>query len=417
MRHWFRQNLIDPFPVEEVTAIADDEVDPRDVDLTASDVRTIWWAVERLYRSGIQPAITICLRRHGQIVLHRSIGHTHGVTPGHLPAPDRRLARPESLFNLFSASKAITAMVMHWLDERGYLHVGDRIADYIPEFAQHGKDGITIRHVLHHKAGLPYLSDVTMDLDLLDQPDEIIRLLCEARPTAAPGRRLEYHSITGGFLFAEICRRATGRSIREILDEAFCTPLGLDTFNYGIDDTRLPEVAPNVLTGPPPRFPLSLLFERAFGMPFEAAIDTSNDPRFLRGIIPSANIVSTAEQTCRFFEMLRNDGQWNGTQVLDPRTVHRATAEQTWGEIDQILMMPLRYSLGFMLGSQNLGLYGFNTPNAFGHLGFTSIVTWADPDRAISCALLCNGKPVATLRNLWWLNIMTTISARCRPIH
>jgi CubicO group peptidase (beta-lactamase class C family) len=118
----------------------------------------------------------------------------------------------------------------------------------------------------------------------------------------------------------------------------------------------------------------------------------SNDPRFLTAIVPSANIITTANDMSRFYQLLLEGGTLDGVQIFEPRTVRRATAEQSYLEADLTLGMPLRYSMGFMLGAKWLSLYGPGTSRVFGHLGLTNIVAWADPERQISAALLTNGK-------------------------
>src|SRR5688572_31344085 len=90
-----------------------EECDPTDVGLSRDDVELVWRSVQNLYRSGIHPAVAVCLRRHGQVVLDRAIGHSHGNGPGSLPGEERRLATPATPFVLYSATKAITAMVVH----------------------------------------------------------------------------------------------------------------------------------------------------------------------------------------------------------------------------------------------------------------------------------------------------------------
>ena len=92
----------------------------------------IWGAVERLYRSRMHPAIQLCIRRHGEVILDRSIGHARGNSPGDSSDTPKVLATPDTPFNIFSASKAITATVIHLLDQQGYLHVDDPVTEYIP---------------------------------------------------------------------------------------------------------------------------------------------------------------------------------------------------------------------------------------------------------------------------------------------
>ena len=101
--------------------------------------------------------------------------------------------------------------------QRRLLHLNDPVCEYIPEFAAHGKDSITIQHVLTHRAGIPNLPPEVMRLETLEDDDAVLAMLCDATPTWRPGRRLAYHAITGGFILGEIVRRVTGKPIRTFL--------------------------------------------------------------------------------------------------------------------------------------------------------------------------------------------------------
>jgi len=355
-------------------------------------VEGIWTAVENLYRSGMHPAIQLCVRRRGQVVLDRTIGHAAGNGPDDSPDGRKVLATPETPFTIYSASKAVTAMVIHLLDQQHYLHVDDPVSEYIPEFAKHDKERITIEHVLTHRAGIPNVPPGEMRLENLAQPERIVQIMCDARPAWLAGRRLAYHAVSGGFVLAEIVRRVTGKDIRTVLRERILAPLGFRWMNYGVARRDIPQVAINSFTGPPPLFPISAVFRRALGVDFKTAAELPNDPRFLTGIIPSANIVTTANELSRFFQLLVNEGELDGVRIFEPRTIHRATSEQSYLEFDFTLGIPLRYSMGFMLGG--LGLYGPDTPHSFGHVGFINIFAWADPERQVAVALTNNGKPL-----------------------
>ena len=101
-----------------------------------------------------------------------------------------------------------------------------------------------------------------------------------------------------------------------------------------------------------------------------------------------------------------------GDDALRPmdEAVRRALVEQTYLELATTLMMPVRYGIGFMLGGERLSLYGSGTPRAFGHIGFTNVLVWADVERDISVAFLNNGKPFITLELLRWLAIPRMIA-------
>ena len=391
-----------PRDLASVTARGE-EADPADGGMTRDAVERIWRAIERLYRSGVHPAIALTLRREGAVVLDRAIGHARGCGPGDErgePAVPVDVATP---FCIFSASKAVTAVVAHALDERGVIHIGDRVCEYIPEYAAHGKDAVTIAHVLAHRAGVPNLPRAALDLERIGDRDFLVRALCDAKPTSRPGKGLAYHAISGGHIIAEVVRRATGSDIRTVLEEEVLEPLGFRWMNYGVAPEDVDRVARNYETGAPVLPPLSQLLARALGRPVGEVVDLSNDPRFLTGIVPSANVVTTANELSRFFELLRRGGELDGVRVLEPRTIRRALTEQSYREIDLTLGFPTRYALGFMLGAQLLSLYGPGTEQAFGHLGFTNTIGWADPERALAGALLTSGKPVVypELPQLW----------------
>ncbi len=383
-----------PAVLEPVTTRAPTEVDPRTVGVEPAAVEHVWRAAERLYRSGMHPAIQLCVRRRGQVLLDRAIGHAAGNGPDDPPDAPKVLATPETPFCIFSATKAVTAMLVHLLDERNLIRLDDRVCDYIPEFGVGSKQWITIRHVLIHRAGIPNPPPQVMDLDLLQRPDEIVAILCDLPQVWRPGRQLAYHAITGGFILGELVRRVTGRDLRVVLDEELRRPLGFRWMSYGVAPADVPRVARNYVTGPPPLPPLSFLLKRALGMEFRAVVEASNDPRFLAAVIPSGNLVATANELSRYFQLLLAGGTLDGVRIFDPRTIRRATAEQSYFEIDLTLALPFRYGMGFMLGAECFSLYGPDTAHAFGHLGFTNVVGWADPDREVAAALLTSGKPL-----------------------
>jgi CubicO group peptidase (beta-lactamase class C family) len=385
------------------TAAAEDK--PAAGGMTAASIGRIWAATEALYRSGVHPAIQLCVRREGAVVLDRAIGHARGNGPGEPDDAERVAATPETPFTIYSASKAVAATVAHILDEEGAIHLGDRVAEYIPEFGSHGKDVITIAHVLSHRAGLPSLPSDALDLDNANDAEYICRLLCDAKPSGRPGKMLAYHAISGGFIIGEIVRRVTGKDIRAVLADRICDPLGFRWTNFGVAPDEVPAVAINYATGAPVVPPLSTLLTRALGRPPDEVTRDSNDPRLLTAIIPAANVVTTANELSRFFELLRRGGELDGVRVLEPRTIRRALTEHSYREVDFTLGFPARYGLGFILGARLLSLYGPDTELAFGHLGFTNILCWADPERAVAGALITSGKPVLypELPNLWAL--------------
>ena len=245
-------------PVTSVGA----EGDPAAAGMTVDAVERIWRSVERLYRSGVHPAIAVCVRREGEVVLDRAIGHLRGVGPGETRDAEAIPATPETPFTIFSASKAITAVVVHLLDERGLIHLGDRVCEYIPEYAKHGKEAITIAHVLSHRAGVPNLPGEVLDLDRVGDQELLVQVLCDAKPLSRPGKALAYHAISGGYIIAEVVKRVTGKDIRRVLAEEILDPLSFRWTNYGVEPADIPLVARNYATGAPALPPVSTLLAR-----------------------------------------------------------------------------------------------------------------------------------------------------------
>ncbi len=386
-------------------------------DLEEESVERIWKSALDLYRSGVHPAVQVCVRRQGAVVLDRTIGHAHGNGPGDDADTAKVHATRDTPFCVYSASKAITAFVIHLLAERGELALDDPVAKHIPGYERNGKEGITIGHVLSHRAAVPNLPrEAIADLDLVSERDYLIEVLSDAKPFAAPGKLLAYHAVSGGFILGEVVYRVTGKDIRDVLAEEILDPLGFRWTNYGVREEDLAAVATDYVTGPRVAPPFSNLLTRALGLPFDRLVETAGDPRFLTGVIPAANTVTTAVELSRFYELMRCGGELDGVRVLHPETIRTALTEQSHLEIDLSLGFPTRFGYGLMLGARVLSLYGRDTQQAFGHLGFTNILAWADPERATAVAVLTNGKPTIYPEITRFFGLMQRITSECPKV-
>ncbi len=366
------------------------EVAPEQVGLTDKGVNDIWQSAVNLYKTGTQPAIELCVRRKGEIVLNRSIGHVRGNGPLDTPYTPKVIATPDTPICLFSASKAVTALLMHMLAEDGSISLLDPVSYYCPEFSSAGKKNITIHQILSHRGGIPGIPQDT-PIDVLWNNDEIWRLLCETKPTASDGGHLAYHAITGGYVLERVLQKVTGKTIQEYLDEKIRQPMGMKYFTYGVKEEDLSILAENYMTGPKLRFPVSYIVKRALGGDAETIGQVINDPRFQEAVIPAGNLASTAEEIGRFFEMMRNGGEWNGKRICDPLTIKRSVQEYGSLQIDRTMMIPMRYSAGMMLGGDPVGIWGPMSGKAYGHIGLINKMCWVDDARDISVSLLNTG--------------------------
>ncbi len=408
------RNISVPKDLSAITSIdTAQEVNPEWLGMTEGDRDAIWGAAERMYRTGVYPALQLCIRRHGEVLINRTIGHVRGNGPNDVG--DRVLATTETPFCLFSASKAISAMMVHLLEEKGLINLLNPVSYYIPEFARNGKKNITIQQILAHRAGIATIPQ-EVDVEKLFDQDFIMNMLYDARPTSVHGREQAYHALTGGYVLGELVKRVTGADIKEFMRVNVQEPLGFKYFNYGVSRELYPQVARNYFTGFPLVFPFSLAIERILGASLETAIEVSNDPRFYDQVIPAANIVATADEASRFFQCLLNGGELNGKRIFQPVTIERAIMEVGKMQMDRVLFMPMRYSAGMMLGDYPVGLYGPSTPRAFGHLGLTNNFCWADPERAISVSLFTSGNPVVGTHMPSLLMFLTAVSKRCKRV-
>ena len=368
------------------------EVHPELGGMTEKQVQKIWQSIENLYQTGNHPLISVCLRRQGEIVLNRSLGHASGNSADGL-AQNAVIANPDTPICLFSASKMITAILIHMLDETGEINLLDPVSYYIPEYAQNGKRRATIFHLLSHRGGIPRI-EMEVTPELLFDKDQILQYLYAAQPISPAGSHLAYHAVTAGYILGELIERVTGQDIRQFLHEQIEKPMNMPFFNYGLKPEYQDQVALNYPTGVHPKLGTDLYLNHVLGGGLQLAVDVTNDQRFMNTVCPAGNIYTSAEQANRFFEMLLNGGEYQGKRIMSPETVFRATLPTSTTNIDRTLLAPMRYALGPMLGSNPLGIFGPMTGQAFGHLGFSNILCWADPERDISVSILNTGKAV-----------------------
>lgn len=379
-----------PADLDAVTAVGEEDhsgVDP-------GSVERIWLAARHWYQAGMHPAIQVCLRHNGKVVLNRAIGHGWGNGPTDPPDAEKIPVATDTPFCVYSAAKAITTTVVHMLVERGTFSLDDRVCDYLPGYTSHGKDRTTIRHVMTHSAGVPFATGPKPDLKRMDDSEYAREMLGNLKPIYRPGLVHIYHALTWGPLVREIVSAATGRSIRDVLADGILDPLGFRWTNYGVAQDDLPLVAPSHVTGKPLPAPIAAAFRTAVGGTPNQIIPFSNTPQFLTGVVPSSNTVSTAFELSRFAEILRRGGQLDGVRVLQPETLRAATRQARRLRPDLATgLMPLRWGTGYMLGSDRFGPFGRNAPAAFGHTGLVDIAVWADPSRDLAAAVVSSGKP------------------------
>jgi CubicO group peptidase (beta-lactamase class C family) len=397
-----------PSDLDAVTTVADEDhsgVDP-------AAIERIWQTARHWYAAGMHPAIQVCLRVKGKVVLNRAIGHGWGNGPEDSPNAEKIVVGTDTPFCVYSAAKMMSTTVVHMLVERGVFSLDDRVCDYLPTYTSHGKDRTTIRHVMTHSAGVPFATGPKPDLKRMNDSEYAREMLGNLRPIYPPGLVHVYHAVTWGPLVREIVSAATGKGIRDILADEILDPLGFRWTNYGVAPQDVPLVAPSHPTGKPLPAPIAAAFRLAVGGTMHQIIPYSNTPQFLTGVVPSSNAVSNADELSRFAEILRRGGELDGVHVMRPDTLRAATAQARRLRPDVATgLMPIRWGTGYMLGSKRFGPFGRDEPAAFGNTGLVDIAAWADPERGLAAAIVSSGKPGGHREAKRYPALLNTIAA------
>ncbi|HJU12568.1 MAG TPA: serine hydrolase domain-containing protein [Candidatus Binataceae bacterium] len=313
---------------------------------------------------------------------------------------DRAKGRPwqrDTLVNVYSTTKGLTATCAHRLIDQGKLDPDEPVAKYWPEFAQRGKNELPVRYVLSHRAGLPAIKKPLAETAIYDW-ETMVRALEEQEPWWQPGTKHGYHALTIGWLAGELIRRITGKGLGTYFRTEIAEPLGLDA-HIGLDakhDSRVSDLLP----APPPepgqpdiiaeaqRDPQGLTACTFLNPPILSKPDVVNTRAWRAAEIGGGNGHTNARSLARLYGALARGGELDGYRIVRPESLERFWAEQSFGP-DQVLMqLPTRFSMGFMLSQPGMG-FGPNI-KAFGHPGAGGSLGFADPVKKIGFGYTMN---------------------------
>ncbi len=292
----------------------------------------------------------------------------------------------DTLVNVYSTTKTMAATCVLMLADRGELDLYAPVAEYWPEFAQSGKQGVLVCHVMSHSAGLSGFDPPTPE-DLYDWDDIVERLAAQA-PWWEPGTRSGYHAVTQGFLQGEIVRRVSGRSIGTFFREEVAKPLGAD-FHIGLDpahDARVGElIPPTDRLGAGSLDPKSIM-ARTFAGPSLNGTEPGTRA-WRRAEIPAAGGFGNARSVARVHSALACGGSVDGVSLMSGAGVERILDEQTRGK-DMVLGMPVVFGMGFGLSDPTFPI----SPNAraFFWGGWGGSLAVIDLDARVSIAYVMN---------------------------
>ena len=300
----------------------------------------------------------------------------------------------------YSTTKGVASTALHILVDRGLVDYDDKVAQYWPEFAQAGKEAITVRHVMCHEAGLYDIRHLIDDARRMLDWTHMTDALAAASPSHTPGEAHGYHGLTYGWLVGELVRRVSGKPIGEFVASEIARPLKLDGLYIGLPPDQMHRRAELITPLEPgqkaaARMRRSLAVGRAVNRVLRATripLDLSagaaallppgmdsldfNSEEVVAAAIPAANGMFTARSLARMYAALGRGGELDGVRILSPETVARATEVQNRGPGHVI---PI--SMNWRLGYHRAMVMRARMPRGFGHAGFGGSGAWACPDR------------------------------------
>jgi len=355
---------------------------PEDLVMQGRRLSIVEDAVAEAIASGVETGLQVAAYHRGRLVIDISAGVADPATG--------RPVRPDTLFNVYSVTKAVTATALHIQAERGLVDYDAPIARYWPEFAANGKAAATVRHALTHRAGVPLMPEGVTPEMMCDW-DRMTAAIAELAPLAPPGEKTLYQSMTFGWIVGEIVRRTDPqrRDFRQFVLDEIGRPLGLTDFWLGIPDEAEPRVA--VMSDrnendPPP--PLATLYSRSMPPAVALVPPVFERPDVRRACIPGVGGIFTARDEARFWAMLAEGGALDGVRLLSAERVANFSNVRDNGEEPDPVMFGIPIPIS--VGGYWLGGHRVTSPRAIWHPGAGGSIGWADPDHRLAVAICHN---------------------------
>jgi CubicO group peptidase (beta-lactamase class C family) len=314
---------------------------------------------------GLHPGAGLAVYRYGNLVLDIHSGTALSGDP----------VTAETMFVLMSSTKPLTASCLYTLKERGKIAYDDLVSKHWPEFAQNGKETVTIRHILTHRGGFPQTPE---SLPPSDWPDwsKVTHAMEQAPAIYTPGETLAYHPINYGWVIAELVRRVDGRSFDKFFSEELTAPLDMGNTYVGLPPSLADRVSP-----------MHKMEDDADPSGYSA---TFSNPAVLQAIVPGAGGVATAGDLARFYAMMERKGSLDGATVISQATAEEAAEFQVEG-VDKSTGTFARRSLGLALADERMGKSTGDPLKTFGHGGAGTSIGWADFDSGLAVGYITNG--------------------------
>jgi CubicO group peptidase (beta-lactamase class C family) len=361
---------------------------PESVGVDSRKLEELFARAEREVADGLLPSVQIAVAREGKVAGMRTFGRVSSLGR---PAP----ATNETLYTVFSATKAITSAAVWLLLQEGKLRLDALVADLLPGFGEGGKAEVTVLHLLLHTAGFPYAP-----LGHPEWADRQQRLARYRRWRCAwePGTRFEYHPTSGMWVLSDIVAELTSQDFRAFVRERIARPLGLDDLHVGLPREANARVADIEHVGAEPTDEEL----RALGVPRppqtevnEETLQRFNWPEVREVGVPGGGGIMSAAELALFYQALLTGRAPDGAVVWRPETLRLAREVRSGDLVDPLSRVRVNRGLGVIVaGAEGRNLRGFGhtgSPLMFGHNGAGGQLAWADPGSGLSLGYVTNG--------------------------
>ncbi|MEB3863640.1 beta-lactamase family protein [Acinetobacter sp. IK31] len=320
--------------------------------------------------------------------------------------------QPDTLAVCYSTGKGILATLAHIVVSEGFLEYDKPISTYWPEFAQNGKEQMTLRHVLSHQSGMfDIRNTIESAREMLDWP-HMLDMVAAVKPRFVAGEGNAYQALTFGWLVGGVLEKATGQSLAQLMQKYLVEPLDLDGAYFGVPASELDRVARLIIQSKPETKPVSASSEKKKSFkPRKSSLSekmitwTGQNPQDfqdamipkgmkhfsffsdegLQTVIPAANGAFTANSLAKIYGMLANQGEWDGQQLIRPEIFKELSTIQSYAR-DRVMPIPMNWRLGY----HRIITMGKRAKNGFGHIGYNGSGAWCDPERDLSFAYTHN---------------------------
>ncbi|MDR5728671.1 MAG: serine hydrolase domain-containing protein [Terriglobia bacterium] len=309
---------------------------------------------------------------------------------------------------VFSCTKGASALCAHMAADRGLLDLDAPVSRYWPEFARNGKENALVSMMLDHSVGLPGIRAQLKDGGACDYDYMVEQLQAEA-PFWKPGTRHGYHGLTSAWTVGEMVHRSTGKRLGQFFADEVARPLGID-FWIGLPDEIEPRLSMIIPGARDPESRISIAMETdPMGPTGRFVLNTgnfnANDRKIRAAEIGSAAGVSNARGLAELYNPLANGGRVNGVSLVGEESLRRMSSVSVATHEDATLMVPTRFSLGFMKSVDNRALPNSTncsmmlSEDAFGHVGAGGSIGFASPDAKMSFGYAMNRQGDGVLMN------------------